>query len=56
MLGLTPGFAGLYQINFYLPGDCPANPQIQIAMGGQLSAANVALRSQYLPNNKSSSR
>ena len=41
--GLTPGFAGLYQINFYLPGDCPVNPQIQIAMGGQLSAANVAL-------------
>jgi uncharacterized protein (TIGR03437 family) len=41
--GLTPGFAGLYQINFYLPGDCPANPQIQIAMGGQLSATNVTL-------------
>lgn len=41
--GLTPGFAGLYQINFYLPGDCPVNPQIQIAMGGQLSASNVNL-------------
>jgi uncharacterized protein (TIGR03437 family) len=41
--GLTPGFAGLYQINFYLPGDCPPNPQIQLAMGGQLSAANVML-------------
>jgi uncharacterized protein (TIGR03437 family) len=41
--GLTPGFAGLYQINFYLPEDCPANPQIQIAMGGQLSASNVIL-------------
>ncbi len=41
--GLTPGFAGLYQINFYLPGDCPANPKIQIAMGAQLSAANVML-------------
>jgi uncharacterized protein (TIGR03437 family) len=41
--GLTPGFAGLYQINFYLPGDCPANPEIQVAMGGQLSAANVML-------------
>jgi uncharacterized protein (TIGR03437 family) len=41
--GLTPGFAGLYQINFYLPGDCPANPLIQIAMGGQLSANNVIL-------------
>lgn len=41
--GLTPGFAGLYQINLYLPGDCPANPQIQIAMGGQLSSAKVML-------------
>ena len=41
--GLTPGFAGLYQINFYIPGDCPPNPQIQIVMGGQSSAANVML-------------
>jgi uncharacterized protein (TIGR03437 family) len=41
--GLTPGFAGLYQINFYIPGDCRANPQIEIAMGGQLSAFNVML-------------
>jgi uncharacterized protein (TIGR03437 family) len=41
--GLTPGFAGLYQINFYLPSDCPPNPTIQLAMGGQLSAANVML-------------
>lgn len=41
--GLTPGFAGLYQINFLLPPDCPANPQIQVSMGGQSSAANVTL-------------
>jgi len=41
--GLTPGFAGLYQINFYLPGDCPANPLIQIAMSGQVSATSVML-------------
>lgn len=41
--GLTPGFAGLYQINFYLPGNCPPNPLIQIAMGGQLSGTNVIL-------------
>ncbi len=41
--GLTPGFGGLYQINFFLPGDCPPNPQIQIAMGAQLSPPNMLL-------------
>jgi uncharacterized protein (TIGR03437 family) len=41
--GLTPGFAGLYQVNFYLPGNCPPNPQIQLAVGGQLSAAGIKL-------------
>lgn len=41
--GLTPGFAGLYQINFFLPGDCPPNPQIQIAMGAESSPTNVML-------------
>ncbi len=41
--GLTPGFAGLYQINFLLPSDCPANPQIQVAMGGQITPGNVTL-------------
>jgi len=41
--GLTPGFAGLYQVNFYLPQNCPANPQIQLAVGSQLSAAGINL-------------
>lgn len=41
--GLTPGFAGLYQINFFLPRDCPSNPLIQIAMGTQRSPSNVML-------------
>jgi uncharacterized protein (TIGR03437 family) len=41
--GLTPGFAGLYQVNFYLPGNCPPNPQIQLAVGPQISAAGIKL-------------
>ena len=41
--GLTPGFAGLYQVNFYLPGGCPPNPQIQLAVGSQVSAAGINL-------------
>jgi uncharacterized protein (TIGR03437 family) len=41
--GLTPGFAGLYQVNFYIPGDCPPNPQIQLAVGQQISVAGISL-------------
>jgi uncharacterized protein (TIGR03437 family) len=41
--GLTPGFAGLYQVNFYLPTNCPPNPQIQLAVGSQVSAAGIKL-------------
>ena len=35
--GLTPGFAGLYQINLLLPLNLTANPQIQITVGAQTS-------------------
>jgi uncharacterized protein (TIGR03437 family) len=41
--GLTPGFAGLYQVNFFLPGNCPPNPQIQLAIGQQISATGIML-------------
>jgi len=41
--GLTPGFAGLYQVNFYLPGGCPPNPQIQLSAGTQISIAGIQL-------------
>jgi uncharacterized protein (TIGR03437 family) len=43
--GMTPGFAGLYQVNFFLPGpgNCPSNPQIQLAIGSQVSAAGIML-------------
>lgn len=41
--GLTPGFAGLYQVNFYVPQNCPPNPQIQLAVGTQISASGINL-------------
>ena len=41
--GLTPGFAGLYQINLQLPAVLPLNPQIQMVIGSQSSPAAVQL-------------
>jgi uncharacterized protein (TIGR03437 family) len=41
--GLAPGFSGLYQINLQLPTQLPDNPQIQIAMGQQISPSGVTL-------------
>jgi uncharacterized protein (TIGR03437 family) len=41
--GLTPGFAGLYQINLQLPDTLEANPFIRIRMGDQASAEGVKL-------------
>lgn len=41
--GLTPKYAGLYQINFYVPTESPPNPLIRVAMGQQMSAGNVML-------------
>ena len=41
--GQAPGFPGVYQVNFYLPGNCPPNPQIQLAVGSQISAAGIIL-------------
>jgi uncharacterized protein (TIGR03437 family) len=35
--GVTPGFAGLFQINLQLPTNTPANPQIQIGFSNVLS-------------------
>jgi uncharacterized protein (TIGR03437 family) len=41
--GLTPGFAGLYQINLRLPDSLPSNPMIQIALGSDISPNTVEL-------------
>jgi uncharacterized protein (TIGR03437 family) len=44
--GVTPGFAGLYQINLQLPATLPSNPQIQLSIGTQLSPAAIQLPTQ----------
>jgi len=35
--GQAPGFAGLFQINLQLPANSPANPEIRIGFGSNLS-------------------
>jgi uncharacterized protein (TIGR03437 family) len=44
--GVTPGFAGLYQINLQLPNVLPPNPQIQLLIGVQISPAAIQLPTQ----------
>jgi uncharacterized protein (TIGR03437 family) len=41
--GVTPGYSGLYQINFTLPAGAGPNPQIQIQIGTQISISSVML-------------
>lgn len=41
--GLTPGFAGLYQINCRLPADTPANPEIRLRLLEQTSPPRLHL-------------
>jgi uncharacterized protein (TIGR03437 family) len=44
--GLTPGYAGLYQINLLLPDVLPSDPTIQIVMGAQSSPGAILLYAQ----------
>ena len=44
--GVTPGFAGLYQINLRLPDGLPSDPAIQMAIGAESSPAGVQLYTQ----------
>jgi uncharacterized protein (TIGR03437 family) len=41
--GLTPGCAGLYQINFVVPDQTGADPEIRVSLGGQTSAGGLKL-------------
>jgi uncharacterized protein (TIGR03437 family) len=41
--GLTPGSAGLYQINLALPGNLGTDPEIRVAVGDQQSPAGLRL-------------
>lgn len=42
-VGLTPGWAGLYQINLQLPAGVGTDPTVQIVMGGRSSLAGLKL-------------
>ncbi len=41
--GAAPGFAGLYQINVRLPENMPSDPEIRVALGGQISPAALKI-------------
>ena len=47
--GLTPGFAGLYQINCRLPADTPANPEIRLRLFEQTSPPRLHLSVRIAP-------
>lgn len=41
--GVTPGFAGLYQINFRVPASITPNPEIRLRLPGQISPPSLSL-------------
>lgn len=47
--GVTPGFAGLYQINLQLPDWTPLRPEVQIRIGEGASPAGLRLDTRLAP-------
>lgn len=41
--GAAPGFAGLYQVNLWLPDNAPRDPQVRLALGDAVSVTGVLL-------------
>jgi uncharacterized protein (TIGR03437 family) len=41
--GVTPGYSGLYQINFTIPQNAGTNPEIRVQIGTQVSISSVKL-------------
>ena len=41
--GVTPGYAGLYQVNVRLPAQVEPNPSVQFILAGQSSPASIQL-------------
>ena len=41
--GVTPGYSGLYQINFVIPPGTGPNPEIRVQIGSQISIPSVKL-------------
>lgn len=41
--GLTPGFPGLYQLNFISPAGVPPDPEVRVVLSGQTSAPGLKL-------------
>jgi uncharacterized protein (TIGR03437 family) len=41
--GVAPGFAGLYQLNLWLPQDAPPDPEIQLELGEAVSSRGIFL-------------
>jgi uncharacterized protein (TIGR03437 family) len=41
--GVTPGYCGLYQINFTIPANAGTNPEIRVQIGAQISIPSIKL-------------